>query len=50
MAHEDVGVADFREGPKLFRDFVGRAGDQGFCRHAAIASAQRLLQHRLCLG
>src|ERR1700687_6109756 len=27
-----------------------RARDQGFCRHAAIASAQRVLQHRLRLG
>src|SRR5579864_1917605 len=50
MAHEDVGVADFPEGPKLFCDFVDRARDQGFCRHAAIASAQRMLQHRLRLG
>ena len=50
MAHQDVGVPDFREGPKLFRDFVDRSRDQGFCRHAAVASAQRLLQDRLCLG
>src|SRR3984893_11416988 len=50
MTHEDVGVSDFPEGPKLFRDFVDRARDQGFCRHAAIASASRRLQHRLRLG
>ena len=50
MAHEDVGVTDFPEGPKLLCDFVDRARDQGFCRHAAIASAQRMLQHRLRLG
>jgi len=50
MAHEDVGVPDFLEGPKLFRDFIGRSRDQGFCRNAAIASAQRVLQHRLCLA
>ena len=50
MAHQDVGVADFREAPKLFRDFVDRSRDQGFRRHAAIASAEGLLQYRLCLG
>ena len=50
MAHEDVGVPDFLEGPKLFRDFIGRSRDQGFCRNAAIALAQRLLLHRLRLG
>src|SRR4029077_2257500 len=28
MAHEDVGVTDFPEGPKLFRDLLDRARDQ----------------------
>src|SRR5262249_13426786 len=50
MAYEDVGVPDFPEGPKLLRDFVDRSRDQGFCRHAAIAPIQRLLQQRLRLG
>src|SRR5215471_5596174 len=50
MAYEDVGVPDFREGPKLLRDFVDRSRDQGFCRHATIALAQRSLQHGLALG
>ena len=50
MAHEDVGVPDFLEGPKLFLDFVDRSSNQGFCRNAAIALAQRMLQYRLCLG
>jgi DNA-binding transcriptional LysR family regulator len=43
MAHEDVGVPNFREVPKLFRDFVDRSRDQGFCRNAAIALAQSML-------
>jgi len=43
MAHEDVGVPDYVEGPKLFRDFIDRSGDQGFCRNAAIALAQSML-------
>src|SRR5438105_10541738 len=50
VAHRDVGVSDCREAPKLFRDLVDRPRDQGFGRHAAIASAQRMLQYRLCLG
>ena len=50
MAREDVGVPDFPEGPKLLRDFIDRSCDQGFCRHAAIALAQRSLQDRSCLG
>jgi hypothetical protein len=33
MAHEDVGVPDFREVPKLCCDFVDRSRDQGFCRN-----------------
>jgi len=28
---------------KLFRDFVDRSRDQGFCRNAAIALAQSML-------
>jgi hypothetical protein len=43
MSHKDVGVPDFLEGPKLFRDFVGRPRDQGFCRNAAITLAQSML-------
>jgi hypothetical protein len=39
MAHENVGVPDFREGPKLLRDFVDGSYDQGFCRDAAITPA-----------
>jgi hypothetical protein len=34
MAHRDLGVADFAEAPKLFRDLVSRSGDQGFRRDA----------------
>src|SRR5205085_10135621 len=40
---------DVPEGPKLFLDFVARSCSQGFCRHAAIASAQCMLQYRPCL-
>ena len=36
--------------PKLFRDFVDRSCDQGFRRNTAIVSAQRMPQHRFCLG
>src|SRR5438552_9762431 len=50
MARRDLGVADFREAPNLFRDLVDRSRDQGFGWAAAIASAQRLLQYRLCVG
>src|SRR5438067_8818224 len=50
MAYEDVGVSDFLEIPELLRDFVDRARDQRFRRHAAVAAAQRLLQYRLRLN
>src|ERR1700724_2659131 len=50
MAHEDVGVPDFPESPKLLCNFVNGPRDQGFCRNAAITLAQRALQHLLCLG
>src|SRR5215471_12518045 len=50
MAHEDIGVPDFPEGPKLFRDFVDRSRVQGIGRNAPIALVQRLLQYRLRLG
>jgi hypothetical protein len=48
--HEDLCVADFSEAPKLFRDLVDRSRNQGLCRNAAIALAQRVLKHRLRLG
>jgi hypothetical protein len=50
MAHEDVGVPDFPESPKLLCNFVNGPRDQGFCRNAAITLAQHALQHLLCLG
>src|SRR5205085_1820615 len=37
MANEDLGVPDFPEDPKLFRDFVDRSRDQSFRRHGAVA-------------
>ena len=49
VTYRDFGVADFRERPKLFRDLVHRPGDQRLRRNAPIASAQRILQYRLCL-
>src|SRR5437763_2558525 len=49
MAYQDFGVSDFLENPEMLRDFVDRARNQGFRRHAAIAAAQRLLQYRLRL-
>src|SRR5436305_14439416 len=49
MAYKDFGVSDFLEIPELLRDFIDRARDQRFRRHAAIAAAQRLLQYRLRL-
>src|SRR6516165_43938 len=50
MTHEDVSVPKLLKAPKLFGDFVDRSGDQGPCRNTAIASVQRMFQHRLCLG
>src|SRR5207248_6777232 len=50
MAHQDLGVPDFTEHPKLFRDVVDRSSDQGFRRDAPIAPAKRMLQYRLRLG
>src|SRR5437764_2813026 len=47
MAYQDFGVSDFLEIPELLRDFVDRARDQRFRRHAAVAAAQRLLQYRV---
>src|SRR5881275_3374873 len=49
MAYQDFGVSDFLEIAELLRDFVDRARDQRFRRHAAVAAAQRLLQYRLRL-
>src|SRR5205085_7081725 len=49
MAYQDFGVSDFLEIPELLRDFVDRARDQRYRRHAAVAAAQRLLQYRLRL-
>jgi hypothetical protein len=40
MTHEDVSVAEFRESPKLFRDFVDRSRDESLCRKTAIALAR----------
>ena len=45
MAHEDVGVPHFPENPELFRNVIDRSRDQGFCRHTAIALAQRQLEY-----
>src|SRR6266576_3458403 len=49
MAYQDFGVPYFLEIPELLRDFVDRARDQRFRRHAAVAAAQRLLPYRLRL-
>jgi len=50
MANDNVGVAKFRHGIELPRHLVDRPRDQRFGRDAAIAPAQRLLQHRLSVG
>jgi hypothetical protein len=44
MAYQHFGVSDFLESPELLRDFVDRARDQGFRRHAAVAAATRRVE------
>jgi hypothetical protein len=52
MAHKNFAVANRRKLAEPFRYFIDCSSDQRFRLHAAVAAAQRLLQHllRLCRG